>query len=61
MTKLTCFPNKPIASGMKIRFEFLFVKTNFAFILTGYALFGHDFIKFNVFRLLKVCFEVHGK
>ena len=48
MTKLTCFPNKPIASGMKIRFEFLFVKTNFAFILTGYALFGHDFIKFNV-------------
>ena len=46
MTKLTCVANKP--SGMETRFEFLYVKTNFAFILTGYALFGHEFIKFNV-------------
>ena len=46
MTKLTCVANKP--SGMEIRFEFLFVKTNFPFILTGYALFGHEFIKCNV-------------
>ena len=46
MTKLTCVANKP--SGMKVRFEFLYVKTNFAFILTGYALFGHQFIKFKV-------------
>ena len=29
MTKLTCLANKPITSGMKIRFEFLFVRTNF--------------------------------